>query len=548
MDRSSPDLGFYSSSDSHDSESDQDYDDADDDHAHAELAAEFQHHLQHHLRHYLGFDFAAVAANAHLHPDHEDEYMNHILGDSDDLDDDSYLDDIEGLEDLEDLEHLVDSEEGDHSDHSDQSDESIAIRSSSEALSEDSLFVDQRSSSPNRLPPIAQLVPEVGGPNFGSRRAGAIGSINNAGRGFGFASGPLRENGRENHRLQPGQEANRESSFGLESLHSDDLALLDELIEMEVVPRPPRRPRTMAAPPRSMTPAANAVVIDLTGDDEEIEQPRANPNPNPRRQTLNHRTPSLTRSDGSLLGNPGAADIIDLTMDDPVAAPPPRRLNPPRAQARFNAPRPPPAHVLVVEDDEDDLPAGASIGESLGQMIHRMQNRLQPAVFGLFGIRDIAMLGRGSANNPLGANGPNLNYGLHRGGQERATPKPAHVPPKPAREGFTRATGETSEDVAVCPGCEEELKYDPDETKASMPPLKRARTKRDNEEHYFWAVKDCGHVYCKNCYEARSKAKSARESHFRLTTGPNNKMKTLCNVPDCESEVTNKTAWVGLFL
>ncbi|KAK4176777.1 hypothetical protein QBC36DRAFT_328480 [Triangularia setosa] len=541
MDRSSPDLGFYSS-DNHDSESDLDHDE---DHAdyedHADLEAEFQQHLHHlhHLRHVLGFDLTAAAANAQLHPDHEDGYMNHIFGDSDDLDDDSYLDDLEELEDLEDLEHnlhgfqhLMDSDENDGHNRSDGS---IVIRGSSEALSEDSLFVDQRPSSPNRLAPVAQLVPEVGSSSFGPRRAGAI-----SGRELlDFAPAPLRH--------QPHHQANRESSFGFGSLGSDDLAFLDELVEMEVAPRPPRRPRTMAAAARSLTPSANAVVIDLTGDDEEIEQPRANPNPNPnpnpRRQTLSHRTPSLTRSDGSLLGNPGATDIIDLTTDDPV--PPPRRQNAARAQARLNAPRPPPAHVLVVEDDEDDnVRAGAMLGGSLGHMIHQFQNRLQPTIFGFLGLRDMTMLGRGPANNPLGLHGPNLNYGLHRGGQERATPKPAHVPPKPAREGFTRATGETGEDVAVCPGCEEELMYDPDESKVDMPPQKRARTKRDNEEHYFWAVKECGHVYCKNCYEGRGKAKG-KTAHFRAGAS---KSKALCNVPDCESEVSNKSAWVGLFL
>ncbi|KAK0671331.1 hypothetical protein QBC41DRAFT_58834 [Cercophora samala] len=511
MDRNSPDLGFYSS-DNHESDSDPDADldldyhndgvqvlseyDHNHDHDHdPEQEAEFHHRLHHlhhlhQLRHVLGIDLAAV------HADHDEEYMNDIFGDSDDyydLDDDLYLEGVEGLEDLEEDE----------------------IRESSEALSEDSLFVDQRPrrSSPNRLPPIAQLVPEVG-----SRRAVAIG-----GRG-----------------LPPHQQANRESSFGFGSLGSDDLEFLDELVEMEVA-RPARRHRTMAAA-GSMTPAANAVVIDLTGDDEEMEQPRANPNPNPnpRRQTLNHRTPSLTRSDGSLLGNPAAADIIDLTMDEP--APPLRRQHPARAQPRFNLAQPAP--VLVLEDDDDGIFRARTRlqgGGHFSEVLHQLQHSFRP-VAGFF--EHVTIFGRGSANNPLGRNAPILNYGHHRGGQEHAAPKPAHVPPKPAREGFTRATGEASEDVAVCPGCEEELKYDPDESRADMPPQKRARTKKDNEEHHFWAVKECGHVYCKSCYEGRGRAKG-KTAHFRPGPG---KSKALCNVPECESEVSSKAAWVGLFL
>ncbi|KAK4639908.1 hypothetical protein QC761_700720 [Podospora bellae-mahoneyi] len=545
MDRSSPDLGFYSSDNHHDnnheSDSDSDldanldfydndddhddHDDHDDDHHHhhdhaEQEEAEFQHQLHQHLHHHLHHlhqlrHVLGINLTAEPNLNHEDDYMNHIFGDSDNdgfdgFDDDSYLDN-EDL-DVGALLHVGDNDDDDDDDHdeshSDHSDDSTANRESSE----DSLFVDQRPSpspSPNRLPPIAQLVPEV-------RRAGQL-------------------------------QGNRESSFGFGSLNSDEVAFLDQLVEMEVA-RPVRRPRTMAAA-RSMTPAANAEVIDLTQDDDDVRQPRPNHNPNPRRQTLNHRTPSLNRSDGSLLGNAGAADIIDLTMDDPT--PPPRRQHAARAQARPNLPRPPPPFVDLVNDDEDDnLGAGGSFRApgAFSHFVHQLQHRLQPAamfgIHGILGLRDVTALGRSPANNPLGAHGPDLNYGLHRAGQEHTAPKPAHVPPKPAREGFTRATGEASEDVAVCAGCEEELKYDPDESRADMPPQKRARNKKDNEEHHFWAVKECGHVYCKSCYEGRGRAKG-KTAHFRAGPGKN---KALCNVPDCESEVSSKMAWVGLFL
>lgn len=95
-------------------------------------------------------------------------------------------------------------------------------------------------------------------------------------------------------------------------------------------------------------------------------------------------------------------------------------------------------------------------------------------------------------DNPLAGNAPNLNYrgnGYNAGG----APKPAHVPPPPPREGFTRSTGGEGDDVIVCPSCEAELQYDP-EADANAPPAKKARTKKDREEHHFWALKECGHV------------------------------------------------------
>jgi hypothetical protein len=95
--------------------------------------------------------------------------------------------------------------------------------------------------------------------------------------------------------------------------------------------------------------------------------------------------------------------------------------------------------------------------------------------------------------NPLADNPVDFNYGANGFNQEAARPKPAHIAPPEPREGFTRSTGEDT--VVICPSCEEELKYDPDENDAQPPPAKKVRTtKKDREEHHFWAVKACGHV------------------------------------------------------
>jgi hypothetical protein len=68
-------------------------------------------------------------------------------------------------------------------------------------------------------------------------------------------------------------------------------------------------------------------------------------------------------------------------------------------------------------------------------------------------------------------------------------PKP--TPPPPAREGFTRDTG--TDTVAVCPSCDQELKYDQDDHNEGQP-NRKGKTKRDKSEHHFWALKTCGHV------------------------------------------------------
>ncbi|KAK0703983.1 hypothetical protein B0T26DRAFT_744604 [Lasiosphaeria miniovina] len=143
--------------------------------------------------------------------------------------------------------------------------------------------------------------------------------------------------------------------------------------------------------------------------------------------------------------------------------------------------------------------------------------------------------------NPLAANLPNFNYRAN--GYNIVNPKPVHVPPPPAREGYSRATGEDLD--YVCPSCDEELKYDPDDEEE--PPLKRARTRKDREEHHFWALKECGHVYCKKCFENRKPtAKKTVQTGFR--SSPLHPKKILCAVPDCQTDVSAKPSWVGLFI
>ncbi|KAK1764454.1 hypothetical protein QBC33DRAFT_457570 [Phialemonium atrogriseum] len=316
-----------------------------------------------------------------------------------------------------------------------------------------------------------------------------------------------------------------------------------QVIDLTEEPDSPRQ-QTLTLPdqPRFMRQAARP------GPPHHLHRdPQRNQNQNPRRHmSQNHRTPSLTRSDGSLLGPAGGVPVIDLTDDSP-GLPEPRHNARNHARPRQGRQR---NHVQAEEEPADlfrplahQIPGRQHIGFALVQEFRRFNH--------LFGAPDVEVeiLGHNPPphllpvmeNNPLADNPVNFNYQANGFNRNAAPPKPVHVPPPAARSGFTRATGE---DLAViCPSCEQELKYDPNADES--PPAKRARSRKDREEHHFWAIKACGHVYCKNCYEHRkSTAKSSVKTTFRVAPG----RKVLCAVDDCDSDVVNKGSWVGIFL
>lgn len=188
---------------------------------------------------------------------------------------------------------------------------------------------------------------------------------------------------------------------------------------------------------------------------------------------------------------------------------------------------------------------------------------------------DLVVLGANGLNLPPPQVGPHvaalphidLNYGMHPFGNPAAAPapKPQHEPPSDAREGYTRDTG--GEEILICPSCEDELTYDPEGGDDDEgPPAKKPRTKKDLAECHFWAVKACGHVsscflrvlwhmvtdtghpqvYCKKCYENRRPSNKNR-SRASFKRGPDNK-KLCCAVDGCDSDVSIKTSWVGIYL
>jgi hypothetical protein len=82
-----------------------------------------------------------------------------------------------------------------------------------------------------------------------------------------------------------------------------------------------------------------------------------------------------------------------------------------------------------------------------------------------------------------------MDYSRHAFATPEA-PKPEHVPPPAAKEGFTRSPEE--DDVIVCPACDEELVAETPEPAVAKTGKRMSR--KDREEHPFWVLKECGHV------------------------------------------------------
>ena len=288
----------------------------------------------------------------------------------------------------------------------------------------------------------------------------------------------------------------------------------DELFEMEVGRWPLNRSSRGDAPEPVRVPAS-APVIDLTNEPDSPEEITASSfrnrtqagqangsssrrhRANPRRQQLLGRTPSLSRSDGSILG---AAPVIDLTLEDddvelgplpnrrPSVLPPPIRRRPAGDARR-------PIDLVVENPDEGMVNRilarfNTNPMPSIGTFVSQIMGEQIGGVYFPVALNN-NLAGADGIANPLANNIPNFNY-RGNGYNNQGEPKPPFIPPPQARPGFGR---DTAEDVAfVCPSCEEELKYDPDAEQAKARPAKKARNRKDREEHHFWAVKECGHV------------------------------------------------------
>lgn len=239
-------------------------------------------------------------------------------------------------------------------------------------------------------------------------------------------------------------------------------------------------------------------VIDLTADSPPPRAPRANRTTQttltnrtaePTRPTRTNRAPQRRSRTPRPPAEHPAADanphpVIDLTGDDP--SPEPRRPN---------------LGVGVEPEDLDDIIILRSLRHSHAHTRprpdarprppdrRRLASSFFPALSSYLPPIDVRALfpGLERGYDPL----VHLNYQRPAFDPPPPPPAPAAaaagqklvVPP--AREGFTRDTGE--EVVVVCPACGGELEYVPGGGEGK-------KRKREKGEHHFWAVKACGHV------------------------------------------------------
>lgn len=290
----------------------------------------------------------------------------------------------------------------------------------------------------------------------------------------------------------------------------------DELVDVEIG----RSRETPRDPSRDGGPQ----VVDLTEEPDSPVMAREWPGglfpPRMLRRRASGRAgpPPLARSDSSILGAAnGTREVIDLTEDDPEPRLDPERMH--RDMMQFFAPdaEPQPNHarshrprarpVLPGSPDllfVDARPRTRSAAQRRGPHAERLprdfgEARENPAAsffnrtFGvnnMFQLLNPHLTGHRTPFDPVGP--INLQYGFHafHPGQH-PSPKPTAETPPSARPGFTRDTD--PETAFVCPGCNEELAYDPEDT-SNAATSTRTKGKRSRSEHHFWALKSCGHV------------------------------------------------------
>ncbi|KAJ9413499.1 hypothetical protein FOXG_14154 [Fusarium oxysporum f. sp. lycopersici 4287] len=129
--------------------------------------------------------------------------------------------------------------------------------------------------------------------------------------------------------------------------------------------------------------------------------------------------------------------------------------------------------------------------------------------------------------------------------------------PPPTRVGFTRDTcadpEKESENVAICPACCNELAYDPYDTMLHSPGnTSKRKRKRAPEGRRFWALKNCGYVYCADCYNTRKPAKIKRNGADSRALDERSPYLVAadfgCDVEDCNTRASTEDDWVAIYL
>jgi hypothetical protein len=241
---------------------------------------------------------------------------------------------------------------------------------------------------------------------------------------------------------------------------------------------------------------ASQTVIDLTDEPEDIPAPSRNQ----RDRSRSQRPPQLGRSDAI-----GFGDFIDLTDEngEPDIIITGGRVLPSRDGTSRNSP------ALQAPRRREESPSLFVPMQSGARHINRM------FAAGSFNVGFVA----GGARTERSGHGMHQHFHMvgplgqdfmdriqmmqplaMPGAMDYRNPafaaqKPDHIPPKPARQDFTRSP--TEADIIICPSCEEELIHHKNvEEEPVMKKGGKAPTKKEREEHPFWVVKDCGHVSC----------------------------------------------------
>ncbi|KAG0648647.1 RING-type E3 ubiquitin transferase rfp1 [Hyphodiscus hymeniophilus] len=282
---------------------------------------------------------------------------------------------------------------------------------------------------------------------------------------------------------------------------------------------------------------ASQTLIDLTDDSDDVPVVRRPP-------------PQLGRSDGQRL----AFQVIDLTDDDAdvqITGARNRGLSLPqpdgaRPRSHLNLPRPArsdlPGLFLPFEPPQPErhinrvFPQAGHFGVMVGP------GGLHVLHHGRRGIEDVLQQVQRAAE--VGQAMPGRMDYRHPAFMDH---KPEYVAPEPAKPGFTRSP--TENDTIICPSCDEELVHDKEHDEPLLKKSGKAPTKKEREEHPFWVVRDCGHVYCNHCFQNRRPAKN-KPANVSFPEGNSSKKAkaVMCAVDDCDSDVTDKTKWIGVFL
>ncbi|KAJ5587515.1 uncharacterized protein N7459_003280 [Penicillium hispanicum] len=290
--------------------------------------------------------------------------------------------------------------------------------------------------------------------------------------------------------------------------------------------RPPREGYDFRHPVESTAPEGD--VIDLTNEPETPPQ-RGQPRDSESRTSNTSRLPRF--------GRDIMANVVDLEEDesgDPAEGP----SSSPEVQfvrATVRQPQRDRWNPIPLLSDNSIVRQASNRVQQWGLAPNNSRGYRLPSLQ-FFNLRPQSNLGQmetlyiGSDDSGANANfaDVSLDYGLSSFSMDSSNRpenrrRDTYKAPSPAPQGFTRTLAE--DDVAICPNCNRELGIG------------------EGKKQEIWVAKQCGHVYCGDCAENRSKSK-AKKTNGPQRTKPFSK----CQVADCGKPVSAPTSMFHLYL